>query len=88
MEGLILKTMCYNNRKRNGLKRVWIRINYGYDKDMVRDIFKCINEIRINYWTFIKLHHSLKENKTVRGKCTALYDFLVESGTLEDRAVD
>ena len=64
------------------------KINYGYDReDMTQyeiSILNIINETKdIITGPLIKLHHSLKENKTVRGKCTALYDFLVESGALE-----
>ena len=64
------------------------RINYDYDRDEMTQyetyILNIINETKeIITGPLIKLHHSLKENKTVRGKCTALYDFLVESGALE-----
>ena len=40
-------------------------------------ILNIINETKdIITATLIKFHDSLKETKTVRGKCTALYDFL------------
>ena len=64
------------------------KINYGYDReDMTQyeiSILNIINETKdIITGPLIKLQDSLKENKTVRGKCTAIYDFLVESGALE-----
>jgi ATP-dependent helicase/nuclease subunit B len=64
------------------------KINYGYDReDMTQyeiSILNIINETKdIITGPLIKLQESLKENKTVRGKCTAIYDFLVESGALE-----
>jgi len=64
------------------------KINYGYEsEDMTKyeiSILNIINETKdIITAPLIKFHDSLKENKTVRGKCTALYDFLVETGALE-----
>jgi len=64
------------------------KINYGYEKEENTQyetyILNIVNETKeIITGPLVKLHDSLKENNTVRGKCTALYDFLVETGALE-----